>query len=71
MIMQMIEIKEALKNVVMHHKFTKYLATFFNRQNGLHSHALANQVRSFIMDVNFWQCCWNYTYMVEDIMKVL
>ena len=41
MIMQMIEVRETLKNVIMHRKFTEYVATLFNRQNGVQAHALA------------------------------
>ena len=41
MIMQMIEVREALENVIMHRKFTKYVVILFNRQNGVQAHALA------------------------------
>ena len=69
--MQMAEVREALENVVMHHKFVEYVATLFNRQNGIQAHALATQVRSHVLDENFWRRCQNYTYMVEDVMKAL
>ena len=71
MIMQMVEIREALENVVMHRKFVEFVATLFNRQNGVQAHALATQVRSHVLDENFWRQCRNYTYMVEDVMKAL
>ena len=71
MIMQMIEVREALENVVMHHKFTKYVATLFNRQNDVQTHALATRVKSHILDENLWRRCQNYAYIVEDIMKAL
>ena len=71
MIMRMIEVRKALENVVMHRKFTKYLTTLFNLQNGVQAHALATRVRSHILDENFWQFCWNYAYMMEDVMKAL
>ena len=61
MIMRMVEVREALENV----------ATLFNRQNGVQAHALATQVRSHVLDENFWRRCQNYTYMVEDVMKAL
>ena len=35
MIMRMIEVREALENMVMHRKFTEYVATLFNHQNGV------------------------------------
>ena len=41
MIMRIIEVKEALENVVMHRKFTEYMVTLFNHQNGVQAHALA------------------------------
>ena len=50
---------------------TVYVATLFNRQNGVQAHALATQVRSHVLDENFWRRCQNYTYMVEDVMKAL
>ena len=71
MIMRMVEVREALENVVMHRKFVEYVATLFNRQNGVQAHALAMQVRSHVLDENFWRRCRNYTYMVEDVMKAL
>ena len=57
--------------MVMHRKFVEYVSTLFNRQNGVQAHALAIQVRSHLLDENFWQRCQNYTYMVEDVMKAL
>ena len=71
MIMRMVEVQEALENMVMHRKFVEYVTTLFNRQNGVQAHALATQVRSDVLDENFWRRCRNYTYMVEDVMKVL
>ena len=71
MIMRMVEVREALENVVMHCKFVEYVATLFNRQNGVQARALATQVRSHVLDENFWRRCRNYTYMVEDVMKAL
>ena len=71
MIMRMVEVWEALENVVMHRKFVEYVATLFNRQNGVQAHTLAIQVRSHVLDENFWRRCQNYTYMVEDVMKAL
>ena len=53
MIMRLIEVREALENVVMHRKFIEYVTTFFNCLNGLQSHALATQVKSQILDENF------------------
>ena len=55
MIMRMVEVREALENVVMHRKFVEYVATLFNRQNGVQAHALATQVRSHVLDENFWR----------------
>ena len=49
MIMRMVEVLEALENVVMHRKFVEYVATLFNCQNGVQAHTLATQVRSM-----FW-----------------
>ena len=69
--MQMIEVREALENVVMHHKFTEYVAILFNRQNGVQAHALATRVRSHILDENFWNRCQKYIYVIEDGMKAL
>ena len=54
MIMRMIEVREALENVVMHRKFTEYVATLFNRQNGVQIHALATRVKFHILNENFW-----------------
>ena len=53
MIMRMVEVREVLENVVMHRKFVEYVATLFNRQNGVQAHALATQVRSHVLDENF------------------
>ena len=53
MTMQMIEVREALENVVMHRKFTEYVATLFNCQNGVQAHALATRVKSLILNENF------------------
>ena len=53
MIMRMIEVKEALENVIIHCKFTKYVATLFNCQNGVQAHVLATQVKSHILNENF------------------
>ena len=53
MIMRMVEVREALENVVMHCKFIEYVAILFNRQNGVQAHALATQVRSHVLDENF------------------
>ena len=33
--------------------FSKYLATLFNRQNGVQANALAIRVKSHILDENF------------------
>ena len=71
MIMRMVEVREALENVVMHRKFVEYVASLFNHLNGVQAHALATQMRSHILDENFWRRCRNYTYMVEDVMKAL
>ena len=71
MIMRMVEVRETFENMVMHRKFVEYVATLFNRQNGVQAHALATQVRSHVLDENFWRRCRNYTYMVEDVMKAL
>ena len=71
MIKQMVEVHEALENLVMHRKFVEYVVTLFNRQNGVQALALATQVRSHVLDENFWRRCQNYTYMVVDIMKAL
>ena len=69
--MRMIEIREALENVVMHCKFIEYVAILFNRQNGVQAHVLATQVNFHILDENFWQRYQNYAYMVEVIIKAL
>ena len=53
MIMLLVEVREALENVVMHCKFVEYMAILFNRQNGVQTYALAMQVRSHVLDENF------------------
>ena len=57
MIIRMVEVREALENVVMHHKSVEYVATLFNCQNGVQAHALATQVRSHVLNENFWRRC--------------
>ena len=49
----MVEVREALENMVMHCKFVEYVTTLLNRQNGVQAHALATQVRSHVLDENF------------------
>ena len=71
MIMRMVEVREALENVVMHRKLVEYVSKLFNRQNGVQAHALAMQVRSHVLEENFCRRCRNYMYMVEDVMKAI
>jgi hypothetical protein len=72
MISWMLEVKNALKQVVIHPWWTKYVRSLFNRQNGLHAHALAcTLVRAIVILGNFWHCCQNYMHMVKDLLKAL
>jgi hypothetical protein len=57
--------------VVIHPRWTKYVKSLFNRQNGNRVHALASLVRATVLSQNFWHHCQNYVHMVEDILKAL
>ena len=71
MIMRMVEVREALENVVMHRKFVEYVATLFNRQNGVQTHTLATQMRSHVLNENFWGRCKIIRTWWRDVMKAL
>jgi hypothetical protein len=71
MISRILEVKNALEQVVIHLRGTKYVRSLFNRQNGHHAHALASLVRATILEGNFWHRCQNYVRMVEDVLKAL
>jgi hypothetical protein len=71
MISRMLEVKNALEQVVIHPRWTKYVQSLFNRQNGSRAHALASLVRAIVLSQNFWHCCQNYVNIVEDVLKVL
>jgi hypothetical protein len=71
MISRMLEVKNALEQVVIHPRWTEYVRSLFNRQNGHHAHALASLVRATILEGNFWHRCQNYVHMVEDVLKTL
>jgi hypothetical protein len=70
-ISRMLEVKNALEQVVIHPRWTEYVRSLFNRQNGHHAHALASLVKATILEGNFWHQCQNYVYMVEDVVKAL
>ena len=55
MIIQTIEVREAPENVIMHRKFTEYVAILFNCQNGIQAHELGTRVKSHISNENFWR----------------
>jgi hypothetical protein len=67
----MLEVKNALEQVVIHPRWIEYVGSLFNRQNGHHAHALASLVRATILKGNFWHRCQNYVHMVEDVLKAL
>jgi hypothetical protein len=71
MISRMLEVKNALEQVVIHLRWTKYVRSLFNKQNGHHAHALVSLVRVSILERNFWHQCQNYMHMVEDVLKAL
>jgi hypothetical protein len=71
MISRMLKVKNALEQVVIHPRWTEYVRSLFNRQNGHHAHALASLVRATILEGNFWHRCQNYVHMVEDVLKAL
>jgi hypothetical protein len=67
----MLEVKNALEQVVIHPRWTEYVQSLFNRQNGNRAHALASSVRATVLEGNFWHRCQNYVHMVEDVLKAL
>jgi hypothetical protein len=67
----MLEVRNALEQEVIHLRWTEYVQSLFNRRNGHRAHALTTLVRAIVLERNFWHCCQNYMYMVEDILKVL
>jgi hypothetical protein len=71
MISRMFDVKNALEQVVIHPRWTEYVRSLFNRQNGHHAHALASLVNATILEVNFWHRCQNYVHMVEDVLRAL
>jgi hypothetical protein len=71
MISRMLEVKNALEQVVIHPRWTEYVQSLFNRQNGNRAHSLASLVRATVLEGNFWHHCQNYVHMVEDVLKAL
>ena len=59
MISWMLEVKNALEQVVIHPQWTEYVQSLFNKQNGNHAHSLASLVRVIVFEGNFWHCCQN------------
>jgi hypothetical protein len=53
MISWMLEVKNALEQVVIHPRWAEYVQSLFNRQNGNRAHALASLVRATILSQNF------------------
>jgi hypothetical protein len=70
-ISRMLEVKNALEQVVIHPRWTEYVQSLFNRQNGNRAHSLASLVRATVLEGNFWHRCQNYVHMVEDVLKAL
>jgi hypothetical protein len=52
-ISRMLEMKNALEQVVIHPRWTEYMQNLFNKQNGHHAHALASLVRATILEGSF------------------
>jgi hypothetical protein len=52
-ISRMLEVKNALEQVVIHPRWTAYVLSLFNRKNGHHAHALTSLVRATILEGNF------------------
>jgi hypothetical protein len=52
-ISRMLEVKNALEQVVIHPQWTEYVETLFNRQNGNCAHALVSLVRATVLERNF------------------
>jgi hypothetical protein len=71
MISQMLEMKNALEQVVIHPRWIEYVESLFNRQNRHRAHVLASLVRATVLKRNFWHRCQNYVHMVEDVLKAL
>jgi hypothetical protein len=71
MISRMLEVKNALEQVVINLWWTEYVQSLFNRQNGHRAHALAALVRATFLEGNFWHCCQNYVHMVEGVLNAL
>jgi hypothetical protein len=67
----MLEVKNALEQLVIHPRWTEYVRSLFNRQKGHHAHALASLMRATILEGNFWHWYQNYVHMVEDVLKAL
>ena len=71
MITQLLKVKAALLQVVVHKRWEEYVYSLFNRQNGLRSHALACLVRNTILDETFWVRCENFVHLVEPAIVTL
>jgi hypothetical protein len=53
MISRMLEMKNALEQVVIHPWWTEYVQSLFNKQNGNRAHSLASLVRATVLEGNF------------------
>lgn len=71
MISQLLMVKAALSQVVVHKKWKEYISTLFNCQSGHRSHALACTVRNTILDKQFWDRCENFVHVVEPALVTL
>jgi hypothetical protein len=59
MISHMLEVKNALEQMVIHLWWMEYIRNLFNKQNGQHAHALIALVRATSLDGDFGHCCQN------------
>jgi hypothetical protein len=64
-------VKNALEQVVIHPRWTEYVESLYNRQNGHRAHALASLLRATVLEQNFWHRCQKYVHIVEDVLKAL
>jgi hypothetical protein len=71
MIARMLEVRDALERMVIDPRWNEYVRTFFNRQNGHHTHTLARAIKATIHDDGFWQQCENFEHMVKPVIKSL
>jgi hypothetical protein len=51
----MLEVKDALEQVVIDPRWNKYVSALFNQQNIHRAHALTNRVRATICNIGFLQ----------------